>query len=425
MNRLITAVIAAACALGLVAPGAAQDRAAAAQPALTLEQAVALASGGQPAIAAYEREAQASEQAAIAARTLPDLELTLGVQNFPILRGDNAFSPVDDIMTMYTIGIMREQVRRSRREAEAARIRADALVSRRRGTAQQRQIRRAAMIAWIDAVEAKAKQRLLERLIADLRSGRKVIGAAIPTGGSTPSLALEADSEIGIAEAELASARAAVARARAELARWIGSVAASAPLPDSLPSIDAPEAAPADLFRLVAHPELQVAEAERQAALRQVDVARQQAGRDISWSVLLGIRPKHGEMIGGQVSIPLRLNRRQRQDRLVAEAQLRADAAGLRIEDARRELERRYRAALADYQGAGAELERINRESIPALESAFEAAEARYAAGGGTLDQPFAIVRRYVETTVKSVEIRARRNRAAAEMLYVLGETGQ
>jgi len=390
-------------------------------PVLGLEEAIARARIDQPALAAYELEAQASEQAAIAARSLPDLRLMVGVQNFPIT-GDDAFSPTDDFMTMYMIGIMREQVRRSKREAEAQRIRADALVSRRQAGAQERQIRHEVMIAWIDAVEARAKQKLLARLIADLRTGRQVMEAGIPTGGSTPSLALQAEAEVGLQEAQLADAGRAEARARAELARWIGT-AASLPLPDAVPDIDPPAAAVTG--PLAAHPELLIAQAEQQAAQRGVDVAREERKGDISWEVALGLRPKFGHMLSAQVTIPLQRNRRNRQDRLVAEAQARSAAAGLRLEDSRRDLLRRYDVAAADYRGAEAQLTRINRDAIPSLESAFKAAEARYAGGGGTLEQPFAIVRQYVEATIQSVDIRARRARAAAEMIYVLGEAGR
>jgi cobalt-zinc-cadmium efflux system outer membrane protein len=410
-------------AVALAASAYAQDRADAG-PLLTLEEAVTLASGDQPALIAYEREAVASEQAAIAARTLPDPQISAGIDNFPVIRGRNAFNPIEDEMTMYSIGVMREQVRRSKREAEAGRILAEALVSRRQASAQERQIRRSVMIAWIDAVEARSKETLFKRLVDDLKTGRKVMEAGVSTGGSTPALVLQMDAEIALAEGQHAEAGSVEDRARAELGRWIGT-AASRPLPDALPTIEAPANVPAQMLRIAAHPSVQAAEAEQQVALKRVDVARQERKPDISWSVSLGIRPKYGEMVSAGVSIPLQLNRRQRQDRLVGEAQARADAASLRIEDTRRELERQYRVALADYRGADAQLMRINREAIPALETSFKVAEARYAGGGGTLDQPFAIVRRYVEVSIMSVEARAKRDRSVAEMLYVIGETGR
>ena len=386
---------------------------------LTLQQALALSSGDQPIVAAFESEAQASEQSAIAARSLPDPQVSVGIQDFPVT-GRTALSPTKDEFTMYTIGFMREQVRRSKREAEVQRILAEALVSKRKASAEERHVRRSIMTAWIDAVEARAKQLLLERLIADLRAGRKVIEAGIPTGGSTPALALQADAEIGLEESQLADARRAEARARAELARWIGPAAASRPLPNSIPDIERPVAHGTQA--VAEHPELLVAEAEEQAAQRQVDVARQERKPDYSWSVSVGLRPSYGQMVSAGVSIPLQLNRRNRQDRLVGEAQARAAAASFRAEDKRRELERDYAAALADFEGADAELARINQGAIPQLEAAFNAAQARYAGGGGTLEQPFAIVRRYIEVHMKALEARGRRARATAELIHAVGE---
>ena len=395
---------------------------AATDPTLTLQQAVSIASGDQPMVAAFESEAQASEQSAIAARSLPDPQLSVGIQDFPVT-GRTAFSPTEDEFTMYTIGIMREQVRRSKREAEAARIQAEALVSQRKAGAEERHIRRSIMLAWIDAVEARAKQQLLERLIADLRTGRKVMEAAVSTGGSTPALVLQADAEIGLEESQLADAKRAEARARSELARWIGQAAAARPLPDSIPNIERPE--PHGAHAIVVHPELLVAQAEEQAALRQVDVARQQRKPDYSWSVSVGLRPNYGQMVSAGVSIPLQLNRRNRQDRLVSEAQARASAASLRAEDKRRELERDYAAAMADLEGADAELARINQAAIPQLEAAFNAAQARYQGGGGTLDQPFAIVRRYIEVNMLALDAKGRRARAIAELIHAAGEDGR
>ena len=387
---------------------------------LGLDEAIALARGDQPVIVAFEREAVASEQAAVAARSLPDPQFSVGIQNFPI-RGMNAFSPTDDEMTMYTIGVMREQVRRSRREAEAARLTAEAAVSRFEGSAQERRIQRDVMIAWIEAVEASASQRLLTQIIADLRTGRQVIEAGIPTGSSTPALELQAQAEIALAESQLAEARGAEARARGELGRWIGQ-AAERPLPHRLPSLSPP---PGVSPTFTAHPEVLAANSQEQAQRRQADVARAERRPNLSWSVMVGVRPTYGEMVGAQVSIPLQINRRGLQDRRVAEAEARADAARLRAEDRRRELGGEYRSALARFSSADARIALLRDRAIPSLEASFKAAEARYAGGQGTLELPLNIVRRYVETNIQLVEQEGARARAAAELIYLAGEPSQ
>ena len=385
-------------------------------PVLDLAEAVVLSRGDQPGVSAFESDAIASEEAARAAVTLPDPQLTVGVQDFPVT-GRNAFSPTADDFTMYTIGIMREQVRRSKRDAEASRLRAEAFANRAGATAQARRIHREVMIAWIDAVEAKAKQGLLGRLIADLRINHQVMEAGIPTGSSTPASALQMQAEIGLAKAQEAKARGEEARARASLGQWIGA-AARRPLPDTIPALDPPTRALAAVS-LDEHPQVAVAQAQEQVSRRQIEVATADRKRDLTWSVTYGWRPDYGDLVSAQLSFPLLLNKAGRQNRRIAEASARADAARLRTEDTKRELSGAFETALADYESADAQLAIINAQAVPSLEASFAAAEARYGAGQGTLDQPLNIVRRYVEVTIQSLEEQADRARAAAELFYL------
>ena len=400
------------------APGGNAREPAATRPVLTLQDALALASGDQPSVAAFQSDAVASQQAAVAAKSLPDPRFSLGVRDFPV-EGKRALSLTKDDFTMYMLGVMREQVRRSKREAAAAQLKAEAVVSRESATAQQLHIRRDATVAWLNAVEAVSKQGLLLRIIGDLKTGQKIMEAGVPTGASTPALALEAQAEVALAETQLADAKGAEARARAELARWIGA-AAEHPLPDTIPNLATPAMAMND--HMLNHPHLRMAIAEATAAERQVDVATANRQPDVTWSVSYGFRPRFGDMVSAEISIPFPINRRNLQDRKVAEAQARASAAAFRAEDVRRELEGQYAAALADYRGADAQLDSLAKGAIPSLEAAFKAAEARYSGGQGTLELPLNIVRRYVETNIQMVEQQGKRARAAAEINYLMGD---
>lgn len=421
---LWTGLAAGALSLALVAssPARADPAPVVREQVLGLNEAIALARAEQPTVAAFEREAVASEQAAAAARTLPDPQITAGIRDFPVT-GDRALNPTADNFTMYTIGVMREQVRRARREAEASRLQAEAVVSRAEGTAREREIQRSVTIAWLNAIEAGAKQRLLARVISDLQVGRQIMEAGIPTGASTPALALQAQAEIALAEAQLAEARGAEARARAELARWIGDDAHRS-LPNAIPALALPSSVaghhvPDD------HPHVLVAQASERAAERQIDVARAERRPNLTWSLMYGYRPEFGDLVSVQLTIPLQINRGQLQNRRIVEAEARADAARLRAEDVRRELGGAYDAAFADYQSAGAQLAILRDQAIPSLEASFQAAEARYAGGQGSLEMPLTIVRRYVEVNIQSVEQQGRRARAAAELIYLTGEAGR
>ncbi len=136
-------------------------------------------------------------------------------------------------------------------------------------------------------------------------------------------------------------------------------------------------------------------------------------------------RPDFGDYVSAQVSIPLQINRKNLQNQKIAEAQERTDAARLRLEDMRRELSGEYGAALADYQGADAQIGSLLKGAIPSLEASFKAAEARYSGGQGTLELPLNIVRRYVETNIQLVEQQGKRARAAAEITYLMGGKAQ
>jgi cobalt-zinc-cadmium efflux system outer membrane protein len=417
MRLSLKCSIAILAAIAALLPSPAQ-----AQAALALNEALGLALGDQPTVAAFERDAVASEEAAVAARTLPDPQIVAGVRDFPVT-GGHALSPTSDNFTMYTIGVMREQVRRSRREAEASRLQAEAVVSRAEGSERERDIQRSVMIAWINAVEAASRQRLLARVIADLETGRRIIEAGVSIGASTPALALQAQAEIALAEAQRADARGMEARARAELARWIGD-AAQRPLPEAIPNLAIPSTV-SDHHDAGEHPHLRVAEAQEQAALRRVDVARADRRPNLTWQLMYGWRPEYGDLASVQVTIPIQINRRQLQNRRIAEAEARADAASLRAQDVRRELGGAYGAALADYRSSDAQLAILRDQAIPSLEASFEAAQARYAGGQGSLEQPLAIVRRYVEVNIQAVEQQGRRARAAAELIYLTGEAGR
>ncbi len=140
---------------------------------------------------------------------------------------------------------------------------------------------------------------------------------------------------------------------------------------------------------------------------------------------MYGWRPEFGDLVSARVTIPIQINRGRLQNRRIAEAEARADAARLRAEGVRRELGSAYLAALADYRNAEAQLAVLRDRAIPSLEASFEAAEARYAGGQGSLELPLNIVRRYVEAHIQSVEQQGRRARAAAEIIYLTGEAGR
>jgi cobalt-zinc-cadmium efflux system outer membrane protein len=194
---------------------------ASAQETLTLDEALRISLERQPALEAYTRAARAAEEAAVAARQLPDPRLSLGIQNLPIT-GDDPLSFTADDMTMRTIGISREQVRRSQREASAARLLAEGEVSLAEQQLLVRRIQREVMLGWTAVTEARQKQAVLQSLIERLDARMRAMEAQVSTGRATPADIVAVRAELAAARAQLATAQGDEGVGRAALARWIG-----------------------------------------------------------------------------------------------------------------------------------------------------------------------------------------------------------
>jgi outer membrane protein TolC len=407
-------LIAAVAAIAIVLPSTAL-----AQGTLTLDDALRISLERQPALDAYARTAQAANQAAVAARQLPDPHLTLGVQNLPIT-GDPLSFTADD-MTMRTIGIGREQVRRSRRNAASARLIAQGDVSLAEQQLLARRIQREVMLGWIAVLEAQQKQEILRNLIQRLEARLDAMEDHVSTGRATPADVVAVRAEIGAARGDLAIAIGDEQVGRAALARWIGD-AADFRLTGRLPICRPPERAAA-LPSIGDHPLLAIAQRQTVVAERGIDVATADRQPNWSWSAMYGQRVgNRSDMIGFEVSIDLPFNRSRLQGRRIAEATELAAAARDRVEDTRRDLLSQFDRVLAQWTAAEAQLNMTTRETLPALRAAEQALEARYAGGGGDLDSILMARERTTRTALEEVQQRANLARVSADLLFYIEE---
>ena len=286
-----------------------------AQATLSLDDALRISLERQPALEAYSHSAQASNEAAVAARQLPDPRVTVGIQNLPITGDPLSFT--SDDMTMRTIGIGREQVRRSRREAASARLVAEGEVSLAEQQLLARRIQREVMLGWIAVLEAREKQDVLNHLIERLEARMGAMEDHVSTGRATPADVVAVRAEIAAARGDLAAATGDEQVGRAALARWIGD-AADFRLLGSLP-ICRPLAREQALPAIGNHPMLEVARRQNVVAERGIAVANADRRPNWSWSVMYGQRVgNRSDMIGAEISIDLPFNRARLQDRRVA-----------------------------------------------------------------------------------------------------------
>ncbi|HEY9552829.1 TolC family protein [Allosphingosinicella sp.] len=399
----------------------AQPQPALAQAALSLDEALALSIEQQPALSAFTRTARAAEEAAVAARQLPDPQLTTGIQNLPVT-GSEAFDINADFMTMKTIGIMRTQVREAKREAASARYLAEAAVSLAEQDVLARRIQREVMLGWIEVITAQQKREVLSFLIEKLEGRQSLVEDSILDGTATPADVIAIKAEISAARAELLAAQDAEAAGRAMLARWIGD-AAQRPLSTNQLPLCRPSNKQQALSAVAEHPLIEVAHRRETVAERAIDVARADRKPDWGWSAMYGQRGGgRSDMVTLQVTIDLPLNRSRLQNRRIAEASELAAAARDRAEDARREVVSDFEQAWAQWSAANARLITTLGDTLPALEAVERALEARVAGGQPALTDVQAASERTTRTALEVIEQRAALARASADLSFYVEE---
>ena len=392
-----------------------------AQANLSLDEALALSVERQPALNAFARTARAAEEAAVAARQLPDPQLTIGIQNLPVT-GSEAFDLSADFMTMKSIGIMRTQVREAKRDAASARYLAEAAVSLAEQDVLARRIQREVMLGWIAIIEARQKHEVLDLLVEKLEGRQSLAEGGILDGSATPADVIAIEADISAARGEMLAAKDAEAAGRAMLARWIGD-AAQRPLSTNQLPICRPSNKQLALAAVAEHPLIEVARRRETVAERSIDIARAERKPDWGWSAMYGQRGGgRSDMVTLQVTIDLPFNKSRLQNRRIAEASELAAAARDRAEDTRREVVSDFEQAWAQWSEANARLTTALSDTLPALEAVERALEARVAGGQPAVTDVQAASERTTRTALDVIEQRAALARASADLSFYAEE---
>lgn len=373
-----------ACLLAWLAGMAAPAMGSAAAP-LGLDEAAALASVQQPALDALAARARAAREEAIAARALPDPEIGVGVTDLPAT-GTDAWSLTRDSDTQVMFEIAqrfpRAEKRRLRGAIEAQE--ADRLDAERAATA--RALRREVRLAWLDVWLAERALALRQRTLRDAAAQRDAVAIAQGTGTATLADHLAATVEVGRLQDAIEGTAADVARARIALARWIGD-AAQRTLPDGdrLPPAPPLPTATEAVTRIRTHPHLDAMAQMAAVAGTSVAAARAEYAPDYRVALAWGHRPGFSEMVSLEVSADLPLFRRDRQDRRVAAALAREDAANAELVDALRRHAAEVQMHVSDAERLRARLAIHDATLLPQAAARVDAALVAWSANRGAL----------------------------------------
>ena len=402
---------------GLVTTGS-MNVVAAAEPQATLsfDQALVAAQQRSRQLPAQAAAAQAAREMARAAAQRPDPTLTFGVSNLPV-NGPDALSLTRDFMTMRSVGVMQEFTRSAKLGARAAKFEREADSADAAGSLALAELRRDTALAWLERHFQQRQRELLRSLRSEAALQVDASDAAFRGGRSALTDGFMARSALALIDDRLLQSEQQIKVATTRLARWVGALA-ELPMGE-LPGDEAgkqprwavlnidPAALETALdTALDHHPGLALAAGAQAVADAEVELARRNALAD--WSVALMVSqrgPAYSNMVSVNVSVPLQLDRSNRQDR---ELSAKLALAGER-RDEREELRREHRAQVRvdaqAWQGLRERLAAYDAALLPLATQRTQATIAAYRGGTGALSAVLDARRNEIETRLDRLRL--------------------
>lgn len=401
--------LAALAAVGFANPALAEP--------LTFAGALNLAQRSAPSLQASQLRIDAARAASRAAGRLPDPKLSVGIENFPV-SGPPAGRFNADEMTMARIGLAQDVPNGARRRAARAASTAEISLAQAEATQDQRNVRLATALAWIDVTYAERRLAALDQLVGGLQGLWSAQPAGVASGASRPATGLEPKRLQAVFADKRGELEAAVGRARADLSRWTG---------DPAPSTSGdPPHYDIDVLSLRAgldrHPTLLTSDAAEQRAVAELDAARAARRPDLGFEVFYGRRdPMFGDMVSAGVTVSLPIFAGSRQTPMIAARVADRNRVLVEREDRRRALVAGLDGDLADHVMHHGQWRRAVEVFVPTAEQKAHLELSSYAAGRAGLDDVRMAMTDLAETKLSALEREAAVVRDGARIMLTYG----
>ncbi|ATD61937.1 transporter [Janthinobacterium svalbardensis] len=362
---------------------------------LTLDQALQMATLASASNKAAQASVLASTEASAKANQLPDPTLKVGLDNLPVT-GRDKFSTTADFMTMRRIGIEQQWVSSDKRKARLDRSKR-AIEAEEGGYLENvAKVREEAGSAWISVLYAQRAAGLYKLIEKEMAEDLNAAQASHRSAKGTASDVLQSQLELVQGKDDTRKAEQASRAARIGLSRWLRVPVDS--VADETPTLvthvaDIPLA---DLEKY--HPIVLLA--RRAVSLADADTNVAAKERSPDWSFEAGFAQRgsqYSNMISIGISIPLTVNRPQRQDRDIAEKSAMGTKARLQYEDAVLEQQTQIQMLSADLESLKERISELKSTLLPPSRQQVDLAVAAYRSGAGTLTSVFKAKRASLE----------------------------
>ncbi|MCA7928188.1 TolC family protein [Burkholderia cepacia] len=386
------------------------------QPPFTLDAALQSATDHSASMQAAQASVRASAEAAVKAGQLPDPMLKAGIDNLPV-NGGQRFTVGQDFMTMRRIGIEQEWVSGDKRRLRSAL--ANEQVGRERAgyLAQLASVRQQTATAWLNAVYAKQALALQQALLDHMNHELDATKASYRGAKASAADVVQARAMLAQTQDQWLKARQVYQTALIALSRWTAvpasDVTGTPPAPESFVS-----SLPPDELR-VSQPALITAADDIAVAEADTAVANSERRPNWTWEVAYQQRGgAYSNMVSVGVTIPLPLNRRNRQNRDVAEKAELATKARLMYEDTLRQVQADIRTQSETLASGRERIANLSTSLLPAADQRVQLADAAYRAGTGSLADTFAARRAQLDAQLQMLDLRRDVSQTWAQLEY-------
>jgi outer membrane protein TolC len=393
--------------------------------ALSLQEAEHLAIEGDAKLSEIRLKSEALQEGSVAAGTLPDPKLKLGLMNFPT----DTFDREQEPMTQVQVGIVQMFPRGKTLELKSSRLGDDAKGELARAEAQRRNILQQVRISWLDvyywqnAAEVVAKNRRLFNQLVNTTQSLYAVGRRKQED------VLQAELELGLLDDRQTQVATMVEISRANLAKLIGPQAADRPLFTEFPSLPTIVNQDNKSERLNQHPVLQIEQARISASQKDVEIARQTYKPEWALDVTYGFRDGYNpdgtdraDFLSAMVFMDMPLFTGNRQDKTLSASKLKHQAALYSRDDQLRELNKLWEATYAEWKRLGERLHLFESSLVNKARINANAALHAYQNDRGDFSSVMRASIMEFETQLKALSMRVEYAKSQAKLLYLQGD---
>lgn len=369
-------------------------------------------------LVARDYSATASRDMAVAAGQLPDPVLKVGIDNLPV-NGSDRYSLTSDFMTMRRIGVMQEITRSDKRRQRSDRFELDAQKALAEKNEIAATIERDTALAWLERYYADSMAAVVAEQGEQAKLEIQSAEGAYRSGRGNQADVLAARSAQATFEDRASEAQRRIRNANTVLARWIGTTPemtlASKPATDTIrfdsDGIDS---------TLMHHPQMAIL--TKQVEMAEADAKLAKANENADWSVEVAYQQRgsaYSNMVSFGVSIPLQLDRKNRQNRELSSKLAMVEQAKAERDDMLRTLVAQTQTMINEWQNNRERYTRYERELIPLANQRALALIVAYRGGKASLTDVLAARRNDIDVRLQALQLAAETDRLWAQLNFI------